>query len=133
MKTHDFARSMQRFAKILLDTPNIDVGDVKFERPFVANSSVDVAVSLHAIAQLAKIDKNQWMALIEENNFNIKFRPRDASRDIIGKLLKYLSDHPEELDKLERSIKRKSSRGENELTKALDLLIPKRFENDKID
>jgi hypothetical protein len=63
------------------------------------------------------------MELIHENNFPIDIRPRDGSRDIIGKLFAYLEENPLAQEKLKSSATRSTSKSSPELMKALSTLL----------
>ena len=96
MKTHDLANALDFLAKSLRQGPNEDLDTLSFERlrrPKPDLASVPVALS--TLVALSRVDKQQWQAIIREYRFPIDIRPRDASRDILGKLLNYLEQNPE--------------------------------------
>lgn len=124
MRTHELARSLNQLARALYAGPNVDLGDIKVVMPdSLHESQEEVAIGLHTLVRLSRIDKQQWLALIEENDFPINVRPRDASRDILGKLLRYLETNAEAREKLKSNINKKSSKASPELMKALDTLL----------
>src|SRR5712691_7134220 len=53
-------------------------------------STSQIAVNLSTLAELARIDKRQWLNFAREYHLPIETRPRDAARDILGKVLVYL-------------------------------------------
>ena len=86
--------------------------------------SSNMAVSLSTLVDLARVDKQQWLSFIEENQFPIDTRPRDAARDILGKLLVYLEQNAEARQKLKAIATRKSGgQASPELMKALAYLL----------
>lgn len=129
MKTHDFAQSLSQLAKVLLGAPNVEIEDLSIAgfRSMNGNGSGSGSVGLHTLAELSKISKQQWLALIEENKFPISVRPRDASRDVLDKLLRYLDEDAEARERLKSHInnnkRSSSSKASPELMKALDILL----------
>ena len=125
MKTHEIAHVLTILSRVLKSGPNIVVEDLVFkhgdqERPPMSNA--EALVGLSTLTNLAKIDKRQWRSLVEENELPIDIRPRDASRDILGKVLKYLDSHPEVARKITTSANQ--SRGVSpQLTRALGILL----------
>ena len=71
--------------------------------------------------QLARIDKKQWIQMIRDFGFDIPIRPADASRDVLGKLLRFLDQNPQALQKLRDGAKRSTS--SPQLLRALDALL----------
>jgi hypothetical protein len=63
------------------------------------------------------------MELIRENGFPIEIRPRDASRDIFGKLCAYLESNPQAQEKLKASVNKTSGKSSPELMRALATLL----------
>ena len=121
MKSHDVANILRQLAKILRDAPNIELSELTISQPHQLKTS-DMAIGLSTLVELAKIDKSQWLALITEYNLPVEIRPKDASRDILGKVLNYLEEHPEAQQKLKDSVN-KDSQASPELMRALSLLL----------
>jgi hypothetical protein len=96
MKTHELAAALEFLARLLRQGTNDDLESLSSERlkrtkPDMAN----IPVALSTLVALSGVDKQQWQAVIREYGFPIEFRPRDASRDILGKLLNYLEENPD--------------------------------------
>ena len=89
----------------------------------VPASAVDVPRALAMLVALSNFDKLQWAQIISEYEFPIDVRPRDASRDIMGKLLKYLEANPDARLKLARTTGKSRSKTSPELTQALEILL----------
>lgn len=129
MKTHEFSKLLMTMAKVLRGGPNVEIE--KFEMPSFGplpsdTASVrpeDVPHALNMLVGLNNVPKLEWIALIDAFNFDIEIRPRDANRDIYGKLLKYLSDHPEERHRLVGRKEKQPVGVSNELADALTLLL----------
>ncbi|MBZ9750721.1 hypothetical protein K7W42_07590 [Deinococcus sp. HMF7604] len=128
MKTHELADSLMILARILKSSPSVEVSDtmpieLTRQEQYVAP---DLSINLHSLAMLSKVDKKQWIQLISENKYPIEVRPRDASRDILGKLLRYLDENPDAIEKLRVNIDQKGSRTSEALDRALRLLLPEK-------
>ena len=75
------------------------------------------------LVNLNEMKKSQWLDLIENFDFDIDVRPRDATRDVIGKLLSYLSENQEEREKLIGKKVKKRDSVSLELADALSILL----------
>lgn len=126
MKTYELAKALDMLAKILKSMPNQDLEDLKLTSnnttPEVSGKN-EAIVGLHTLANLSKIDKKQWLDLIEEHKFDISVRPRDANRDIIGKLLKYIDSDKNAQLAIKRSAEQSNNSSSKELSRALSILI----------
>lgn len=126
MRTHELGKALSRLGQILQSGPNVELEDVKnalvsgFSRQEV---STDIAVNLSTLANLALIDKGKWLQFIRENDLPLRIRPRDASRDVLGKLLRYLEDNAEARERLKQNIMKKTAHASPELMKALSLIL----------
>ena len=97
MKTHELAKQLTALARALRqlsDMPIEDLGLATAPRTRVVDQST-IPIALSTLVALNEIDKRQWIYFIQENNYPIEIRARDASRDILGKLLKFLEQNPE--------------------------------------
>lgn len=125
MKTHDIAKALAEMARLLRTGPNIDIEDLQSLSfaPRLAPNETEIPVALSTLVSLSRVDKQQWMALIKDLRFPVEVRPRDASRDILGKLLRYLEVNAEARKKLSESAKRKAPSASPELMSALASLL----------
>lgn len=123
MKTHELAKLLQQLSTLLLAAQNIDLRDAKVVHTSEEEAKDKLAVSLSTLVELSRIDRSQWIALIEDNGFPIQIRPRDASRDILGKLLSYLEQNEEARKKLRNRVVRKSNDASPDLMRALASLL----------
>jgi hypothetical protein len=129
MKSHDFARHLALMAQALKAAPDIELESgmdwegvfQKRSRPTVSDE--DIPHALNMLVGLNNVNKQQWLSLIEEFGFVIDVRPRDANRDIFGKLLKFLSEHPEERARLVGKKSKKPIKESEELANALTILM----------
>jgi len=128
VKTHLLAKSLSELARVLRKLPNVELNelqDVVNTSRSSAHPEDDVAVSLDALVGLARVDKQRWHDFIKDHRFPIEVRPRDASRDILGKLLKYLESNPRALQKLKARSKRRMEPS-SELLQAFETLLRER-------
>lgn len=45
-------------------------------------------------AELSKFGKQEWIDLVNAYGINLDLNPRDSARDVMGRLARYLRDHP---------------------------------------
>jgi len=119
VKTHDLAKGLTQLSNVLRAGSNIEIEELSVTSLF----EKEVVVNLKTLVALSDLDKQYWSGLIQNYGFPIKIRPRDASRDIIGKLIAYLSKNPESLDILQEDINRGSGKASPELMRALSSLL----------
>lgn len=124
MKTHELAKALVVLSKALRALPDMEIdalSSMSASSPNLSNESV--AMGLTTLMALSDIDKTQWKNFITENNFPVEIRPRDASRDILGKLLTYLQNNREARNKLVNTTRGDRSNTSPELQKALQILL----------
>lgn len=124
MKTHELAKALGELARALRAGPNVDLGSLRIEEP--ASRQVDsaaVPVALSTLAMLSEFGKEEWLAFISEHNLPIDVRPRDAARDILGKLLKFLVNNPTARNQLSHAPQKDRSTTSAELRRTLQLLM----------
>lgn len=129
MKSHELAKHLMTLAKILKSGKDIDLDELSlapFSMPKSHSASIsddEIPHALNMLVGLNNVEKNQWLQLISEFGFNIEIRDRDAKRDVVGKLLNYLTDHPEERKRLTGSKGKTAAKASAELSEALALLL----------
>mgnify|MGYP001084517655 CR=1 FL=1 len=123
MKTHDLAKALTHLSKVLRSLPNQELTELgstlanSAERP-----SDDIGVSLSVLAALSKFSKSDWEKTARDFDIPVDIRPRDAARDIMGKILNYLADNDAERERI--AMKNSSSDDEpSELSNALRFLL----------
>lgn len=125
MKTHEFAKALSTFAKILRAGPDIELEDLSLSSSYQkveALKEQEIPAALYTLVRLNDVSKAQWLELIEEFGIDVEVRPRDANRDIVGKILSFLATNPEARMKLLKGNKRNISQSV-ELANALNLLL----------
>ena len=107
MKTHELAKelsklagspelhpslqdSLRGLALVLGQAPDIEIRETQIRR-----KKDDVAVGLKLLSSLSSYTKQQWLALVKDYDLKIALNPRDSARDVLGKVLRYLDEHPE--------------------------------------
>jgi len=128
MHTHELADALKKLASFLKRGPDVDVADLSMlfgmSSPSIESRSKDeLPIALSALLRLSRIDKNEWIELIKDLGLHIEVRPRDASRDILGKVLRLLETEPEARDRLQRRVRNKEAHGSPELARALSSLL----------
>lgn len=124
--TRELARSLRQLAKALEAGPETNLESIRIlgHRELPSFSTDALAVNLSTLAGLSKVDKKQWSALIADYDLPINIRPRDASRDVLGKLLKYLEKNSLAREDLRRKASSgKSQKTSPELVAALQALL----------
>jgi len=133
MYTHDLAEVLKKLASSLKRGPNIDIDDLSSLFNSVVHASNvsrkegahDLPIALSALVSLSRVDKSEWVALIQDLGLSIEVRPRDASRDILGKVLRILETEPEARARLQRRVASREAQGSPELARALSSLLDK--------
>lgn len=114
-------------ARVLKSGPNVEIDEI-WDSNFHSKNydflkKKDIPVALNALVGLNEVSKQEWLNLINEMGFEIEIRPRDANRDIVGKLINYLAKNPTAREKLTGRSEKKKSGPSSELTNALNLLL----------
>jgi hypothetical protein len=123
MKTHDLAKALGQLSKMLRALPNQELSDLgaTLSRSGLG-TSVDVGISLSALASLSKFEKSDWEKVVREFELPVDLRPRDAARDVMGKILTYLADNDSERQRVAMK-SRVASDEPSELSNALRFLL----------
>ena len=124
MKTHEFARALEQLAKILRSAPDVELSRLESTIPKAREklSSDEMALSLTYLVALSQIDKEQWIAFIKEHGIPIEVRNRDASRDILGKMLRHLESNKEAQRQLQNQIAQRADQS-SALARAFQILL----------
>ncbi len=124
MKSHEIAKGLRVLANLLESAPDSDINELfisdRNPRPI---STSQIAVNLSTLAELARLDKQQWLTFVREYHLPIEPRPRDAARDILGKVLTYLDSNPEARKALKERATKRVSETSPELMRAFAFLL----------
>lgn len=123
MKTHELAKAIRTLASVLERSSNISLEEAKLTSASTKMDSSQMAVSLSTLVELSRVDKQQWLVFINDLGFPIEIRPRDASRDILGKLLNYLETNETAREQLKTKAASRGAEASPELMKALSSLL----------
>lgn len=123
MKTHDIAKILRALANVLEQGPNTPIESAVMTAKDSAINKTQIAVSLDTLIELSSIDKAKWISFINEMGYKLDLRPRDGSRDILGKLMNYLESNPGARENLKIKATAKSSEASPELLRALSSLL----------
>lgn len=121
MKTHELAKNLSALVKALRSLPNVEVSGL--EKLLGGNQHSSIALGLTTLTMLSEIDKTEWRLFVEENDLPIEIRARDASRDIIGKIMNYLQNNADARDRIASAATSKKSSTSPELQRALNILL----------
>jgi len=128
VKTHTIAKALNELAIILRSGPNVEIKNLSLKREIEKEelSKEEIALNISTLLALSKIKKTTWVDFIEENRWPIKIQKRDSSRNLIGKILKYLEGNPDALKKLKNGVSSNRGQGFIELSNALSSLLEDR-------
>src|SRR5262245_59498490 len=79
--------------------------------------------ALALLVRLAGSSKAEWRALIDQLEIDVPVKATDSVRDILGRLLKHLSDNRDIEQKLVEKAKKAEANVSPELMKALSILM----------
>lgn len=124
MNTHEAAKVLSSLASALRSAPNQSLDELsEGGSRRVDAKAVDVPRALSMLVALSHFDKDQWMQVADELRLPVDIRSRDASRDIMWKILRYLEANPEARNRLTHSATRQRSQTSPELSQALQFLL----------
>jgi len=116
------ARSLRQLADWLDTLPDQSLEGIHLSHQHLEGSRAALALNVSTLASLSRIDRGTWINFIQEHRFPIEVRSRDASRDILGKLLKFLEKEPGAVAYLQRRA-RSGIVASPELARALEALL----------
>lgn len=123
MKTHDLAKALAQLSKLLRALPNQSLEEFgSMKSDFSTSPASDVGISLSALASLSKFSKSDWEKIAHDFDLPVDLRPRDAARDVMGKVLTYLAENDAELKRVAMK-SRVDSDEPSELSNALRFLL----------
>jgi len=133
MKTHDLARSLNYMARVLRAGPNIELDELSNFGTYLQQSqakptkkSAEVAekgAALALLSQLAQTKKPELIGLIRQLDIDVEVKPTDSVRDLLGRTLNYIAEHPDVGQRLTATGQRTSADVSPRLMKALQILL----------
>lgn len=124
MNTHEAARLLEQIARALragADRPLADIGREPDAKARISKDAIPVALT--TLVSLSRLDKAQWLEFAREYQIPLDIRPRDASRDILGKILRHLEENADARVRVSKAAEGTRSDTSPELMKALKLLL----------
>lgn len=111
MKAYDLAKALTHLSRVLRAGPNVEIEDIGNLSVHSAhpkstplkpkdtsdsrNSTNEKGTALALLAEMASYNKSELIDLSRQLNIPIQVRPADAVRDILGKMLRYIQEHPD--------------------------------------
>lgn len=125
MKAHTGAKVLNELARILREAPNADISELRLEiyRRRSELTKDEIALNITTLLGLSKVSKRTWADFIRENAWPIDVKDRDSSRNLIGRILRYLDEHPEAQERLKKHTAARAGRASSELQSALSSLL----------
>jgi len=125
MKTHDIAKSLTLLARILRESPNVELENYKMDR--VRNNNIapteDLPTALMVIGALSKYTKDDWSHVIKEFDLDIIVKKTDSKRDLLGRFMNFMAANPGALKEFTRKAQSRPARTSKELSEALSILL----------
>lgn len=116
MKAYDLAKALTHLSRVLRAGPNIEVEDIgnlsvhaAANRPVrtkevkESRGSGEKGTALALLAEMASYNKSELIDLAMQLNIPLQVRSADAVRDILGKILRYIQEHPDFRNRLVHS------------------------------
>jgi hypothetical protein len=130
MKTHQLARNLRILGELLLSGPNVDLQNLSLASRRLVGTSPRSSIGLHTLLDLSKVTKREWLEVVDKHGIPIEIRQRDAARDILHKLLRFLADNEEAYRGLRASGEAVGEEASEELLQSLNgLLRGTKYEN----
>lgn len=122
MKTRALARNLRKLADWLDQLPDQVLDNIDPRGLGVGTRPASLALNIATLASLSRIDRKEWIDFIRQHRFPIELRPKDASRDILGKLLVFLEREPDAISYLQNRAQSDVA-ASPELSRALKALL----------
>lgn len=131
MKTHELSKALMALAKVLKAGPDVDIDTWSVLGSVTGGASSknqkvkdgDIPAALYTLVSLNNVSKAQWISFISEYGIDVEIRPRDANRDIVGKVLSYLAANPLARDSLLKNSSKRTPGHSAELANAFNILL----------
>lgn len=138
MKTHELAKALTHFSRVLRAGPNVEFEELtnlstylsqpRSPRPTLEatdkRDNAEKGTGLALLAEMASYSKQELLDLVDYLGIPIEVRKADAVRDILGKTLKYIQDNPDFRDRIARGVDNKISGARtSSLARALTILM----------
>jgi hypothetical protein len=128
MKAHDLSTALRGLSQLLKRAPNVPIEELEFVSPHTSSAPSlheNAPVALGVLVKLAEYGKPEWVALISELGLNVPIKKTDSTRDLIGRLLKYISENDDAMKSITSRVATRKSNVSPELINALTILMKK--------
>lgn len=124
MKTHSFAKELIALGEALLNGPNVDTKDISLGNLHSSpdTGEAEMAFGITTLAQLSKFSRSEWVQFTEDHKIPVSFNQRDSGRNIMGKIMSYLAQNDNEIQRVRDSVKQGGG-SSNRLNQALNTLL----------
>lgn len=122
MRTHELAKALRELAQVLSGAPDVEVADLK-PSDLRKNRQSMRKPEFEQFRGMFTLDKKQLVAFVDEFCLPIRVRPRDAGRDVLAKIQKYFTAHPDTWKKVSADLAHSRSPVSPALMSALNLLL----------
>lgn len=126
MKTHSLAKELIALGEALLRGPNVDSKKLGMTDLSSASNSTEteaeMAFGITTLAQLSKYKRAEWVQFASDHSLPVEFNERDSARNIIGKIMSYLANDEQEIQRVRQSVSH-SKASSNRLNQALNTLL----------
>lgn len=131
MKSHDIARALTHLSRVLRAGPNVDILEVgnldvhasPKQKRKRSEEIEERGAALALLSNLAEYKKAELVELIRSLDLDVEVKPTDSVRDLLGRTLKFLSEHPEQRERLARPRSSPSTSVSPTLARALTILM----------
>jgi hypothetical protein len=129
MKTHDIASALMSLARLLKAGQNVELKDwtgpsrPRTSEPIDQAMAADAGLALNILVGLSRYNKGQWRSLIEAWGLPVEVRQSDSVRDLLGRLLNYLEEHPDVAQRIKNDAAKTSTKASPELMKIFSILL----------
>lgn len=125
MKTHEIARLLEQIAQSFRLGPNVQLKDVSIQDN-IGGDAVrmrGIAVNLTTLAELSRLNKREWQAVINYYALPVPIKTTDSTRDLLGRLLNFLEKNPQERERIRKQASPSSAEASPELLRAFKVLL----------
>jgi hypothetical protein len=125
MKSHEIAKALQVLAKVLRSGPDVELNALNLNERTLSSEDMraNAPAALAMLAALARFNKSEWAALIEEYNLGVTVKKTDSTRDLLGRLLSHLNENETVRQRLTDAARKPRANVSPELMSALSILL----------
>lgn len=131
MKSHDVARALSHLSRVLRAGPNVEITEVGNLDVHASSSQKrkrseeieERGAALALLSTLAEYRKAELVELIRSLELSVEVKSTDSVRDLLGRTLKFLSEHPEQRERLAKPRSSPTANVSPTLTRALTILM----------